>query len=56
MTEGWGIVLGSVVSFYRGVRRRGLLVPQGAGEMSESLHCLLMSLDGRLDGLKTSTC
>lgn len=37
---------------YRGVRRRGFVISERTGQLSEALHRLLVSLDGRLDGLK----
>lgn len=40
---------------YRGVRRRGLVFSERAGQLSEALHGLLVPLDGCLDGLNTGS-
>lgn len=39
---------------YRRVRRRGVIISEWTVQVSETLHCLLVPLDGRLDGLNVN--
>lgn len=47
LREIWGVIC------YRGMRWCGLIISERTVQVSEALHCLLMSLNGCLDGLMT---